>query len=299
MSELPPLAALRALEAVVRTGSVNGAAALLGRTHGAISKHLRALQDHAGVTLLTKKGTGVAPTPAAIELAQAVRRALDELGAAYDRIVGETRSPMLRIACSATFAMRWLVPHLKDFSRQRPEIRIRLAMISARDMRYEQDADFAILWDRSAYPPADQARAIRVGGTRFVAVAAPDYPVIRQSECELGAPCRLTHEFTTTAWELWSRYGGVTLQAQRTASFPHSHLCIEAALAGIGVALAEERLVSAELASGRLAALTPPVTFPDGIAVVPHRMRPLRAEALSFVAWLETTLIHSPISVGS
>jgi len=290
MSGLPPVAALRALEAVVRIGSVGGAASALGRTHGAVSKHLRSLQDHAAIPLFIKKGTGLTPTAAALELAQAVRKSMDELATAYERIIGEARAPALHIACSATFAMRWLVPHMARFANRHPGVRLRLSMTAAGDRHDERDADFVILWDRSTYPPADQDRAIRVGDARFVVVARPDYPVVRETENALHAQCRIDHDFTARAWEEWSHHSGLYLAAEKTASFPHTHLCIEAALAGIGVALMEERLVAGELHAGRLVALAPPVDFPQGFAVIPHRTRPLSADATAFIAWLEEAL---------
>lgn len=56
---LPPLAALRAFEAVARLGSVSRAAEELGRTHGAVSKQLQALRIDAGAPLFDKVGTGL------------------------------------------------------------------------------------------------------------------------------------------------------------------------------------------------------------------------------------------------
>ena len=62
MENLPPLTSLVALDALYRTGSVTKAASLLGRTHGAVSKQLHLLQDHAGVSLLERQGTGLTLT---------------------------------------------------------------------------------------------------------------------------------------------------------------------------------------------------------------------------------------------
>ena len=59
MRRLPPLSALRAFEATARLGSVTAAAAELGRTHGAVSRQLRTLQEAAGVPLFDKAGTGL------------------------------------------------------------------------------------------------------------------------------------------------------------------------------------------------------------------------------------------------
>lgn len=287
---LPPLSALRAFEAVVRLGSVNRAADELGRTHGAVSKQLKTLQDHAGLALLEKAGTGLKPTPAGRDLAAAAGRAFAAIGEAYASVTGDARSPGVTVACSATFAMSWLVPHLPEFSARHPEVRIRLSMTSARDMREEREADLIVLWDRSAYAPEDQARAIRLADTAFGLVAAPGYPVERGEDGALSAPCRIVHDHTSRAWDQWEAASGLRFTAAATISFPHTHLCLGAAVAGLGVAVAERRLAERALADLALETVSPFTPFPDGFVALPHRQRPLSASARLFVDWLSDAL---------
>jgi len=287
---LPPLSTLRAFEAVARLGSVSRAAEALGRTHGAVSKQIRALQDHAGVAFFEKAGTGLRPTAAGTQLAAAVGQAFSALSLAYEAVAAPARTPTVHVACSATFATRWLAPHLGGFARAHPEIRVRLSMTSAREMRHETDADIIVLWDWQGYPEADRARAIRLGEAMFVPVAAPDYPARIDADGGLSATCRIVHEHTSRAWDLWARRAGREAAAASTMAFPHSHLCIEAAAAGLGVALVERRLVERELAEGRLVALGEAVRFDEGFAAIPHAVRPLSPAARLFVDWLASEL---------
>jgi DNA-binding transcriptional LysR family regulator len=111
---LPPLSALRSFEAVVRLASVSRAADELGRTHGAVSKQIKALQAQAGIALFDKVGTGLRANVAGLALARTVATALDQLADGYEAVVREARAPTVRVACSASFAMGWLVPHLSD-----------------------------------------------------------------------------------------------------------------------------------------------------------------------------------------
>lgn len=288
-TRLPPLSTLRAFEAVVRLGSVSRAAESLGRTHGAVSKQLRVLHDEVGFPLFDRVGTGLRANAAGLRLAAAVGDALDRLGEQYDEIVRAARSPVVHVACSATFAMAWLVPHLPAFSTAHPEIRIRLSMTSAREMRDERDADIVVLWDRSAYPPEDQTRAIRLADGRFGVVAAPGYPATTDGAA-LAAPCQILHDHTTRSWAAWSQLTGLRVTAPTTLSFPHTHLCVGAAVAGMGVAIVEQRLAAAELADGRLRPVADFVPFADGFAAIPHRQRPLSPEARLFIAWLSEAL---------
>ena len=64
--DLPPLNALRAFEATARLGSVSRAATELHVTHGAVSRQLRALEEHLGVALLARDGRGVKLTDAGL-----------------------------------------------------------------------------------------------------------------------------------------------------------------------------------------------------------------------------------------
>jgi DNA-binding transcriptional LysR family regulator len=284
--QLPPLSSLRAFEAVARLGSVSRAAEELGRTHGAVSKQLRALHGHAGVALFEKVGTGLRANATGQALAAAVGEALDRLAGAYEEVVRDARAPGLQVACSVTFAMGWLAPRLPGFAQRCPDVRLRLTMTSAREMREERDADLVILWDRGGYPAADQARAIRLADTRFGLVAAPGYPVAAAGPGKLNAPCRIVHDHTTRAWDRWSELSGLAVTTPTTVSFPHTHLCLGAAVAGMGVAIAEERLAAGDIAAGRLVAPAGFTTFPDGFAALPHRTRPRSRQAEAFLAWL-------------
>jgi DNA-binding transcriptional LysR family regulator len=287
---LPPLSTLRAFEAVVRLGSVTAAAEALGRTHGAVSKQIRNLQADAGMPLFEKVGVGLRPNAAGARLAQVIAQAFDELVAGYGEVVRQGRSPEIRVACSATFAMRWLVPHMAAFTQAHPQVRIRLSMTSAREMRDERDADLIILWDRRSLAPEDQGRAIRLADAAFGLVAAPTCPVSALGDGRLFAQTRLSHDFTARAWEIWEAKSGISLSSDITRSFPHTHLCIEAAVAGLGAALVERRLVAQELADGRLLQHSAFMPFEDGVAAVPHRTRSLTPETQSFLDWLAQSL---------
>lgn len=287
---LPPLSSLRAFEAVVRLGSVSRAAEELGRTHGAVSKQLRTLREHSGLVLLEKAGTGLKPTAGGAALAAAVAGALDSLADRYGELRRAARAPGVQVACSATFAMRWLVPHMVAFTRAHPEISIRLSMTSAREMREDREADLAVLWDRRSYPAEDQARAIRLGDAAFGPVAAPGYTLSRKRGGKVTAACRIGHDFTSRAWDLWAAESGLCLTAAKSLSFPHTHLCIEAAVAGMGVALVERRLVAQELEQGRLEAPLGFAAFPEGFVAIPSGRRALSPQAGLFVDWLRAEL---------
>lgn len=290
---LPPLSALKAFEATARLGSVTRAADELGRTHGAVSRQIRTLQDHAGLQLFDKAGTGLRLNTQGEALLQVVGHALDQLEQGWQRVQDEARGPSVHVACSATFAMRWLVPRLPGFYRQHPEMRVRLSMTSAREIRH-QGADLVVAWDRLSYPERDQARAIRLADVAFGPVCAPRYRAqIRQRR--LTCRTRIAHEHTSRAWTVWQDNSGVEVRHETELSFPHTHLCIEAALSGLGVALIERRMVQDDLAAGRLVAPCGFVAFADGLAAVPASERATAPAAQAFMAWMTEELSERPM----
>ncbi len=287
---LPPLSALRAFDAVARSGSVTRAAEELGRTHGAISKQLRALQEDVGASLFEKDGTGIRLNERGRQLAAITSDALNLLADGYTKVTGEARRSGIHVACSATFAMCWLVSRMPGFSRGHPDVRIRLSMTSAREMREEADADLVLLWDRHAYSLDEQTRAIRIADVHFGLVCTPDYPLEKDAKGRLAAPCLIVHDYTSQAWDAWHHQTGLRLTTRKVLSFPHTHLCIEAAMAGMGVALVDRRLVAKELAQETLVAKFGFTKFEPGFAAIPAARKPMTPQTQLFLDWLTAEL---------
>ncbi|WP_109474551.1 LysR family transcriptional regulator [Ornithinimicrobium cavernae] len=104
---------LRILRSVVSTGSVSGAAQLLGYTPSAVSQHLSALSRETGLTLVEKAGRGIAPTSAARSLAVATDDVLGALTGVQDVVdsLRTGRSGTLRLRYFASAGLAWM-PHV-------------------------------------------------------------------------------------------------------------------------------------------------------------------------------------------
>ncbi|MEH3147909.1 MAG: LysR substrate-binding domain-containing protein [Methylobacterium frigidaeris] len=293
---LPPLSTLRAFEAAARLGSVTRAAEELGRTHGAVSRQIRALQDHAGIALFEKAGTGLRLNAEGETFLAVVAEALDDLERGYRRLRDAASGPGVHLACGATFAMRWLVPRLAGFYRERPTVQVRLAMVSARG-RADDGADLYLTWDRLAHPIREPSRAISLGDVAFGPVCAPDYAAAARGGV-LRVGTRVGHDYTPHSWPAWEAQAGWRVEAARDLAFPHTGLCVEAALSGLGVALVERLLVRDDLAAGRLVAPCGFHVFPGGFAAIPARDRRLSPAASAFVDWLRRTLAEEAVGRG-
>jgi DNA-binding transcriptional LysR family regulator len=161
-------------------------------------------------------------------------------------------------------------------------------MTSAREMRHE-GADLIIAWDLSSYAEADRRRAIELAPVHFGAVCTPAYARRRPA-----SRARIAHEYTASAWNQWEALTGRPVALGETLAFPHTHLCIEAALSGLGVALVEQRLIARELKEGLLLAPHGFVPFEGGLRAVPAAGRALPAQAGVFIEWMRGALAAVP-----
>jgi LysR family transcriptional regulator, glycine cleavage system transcriptional activator len=179
--------------------------------------------------------------------------------------------------------MRWLVPNLADFYRTRPDIRIRLSMTSAREIRTE-GADLVIAWDLTSYPESDRIRAIRLAPVAFGPVCTPAYRRTAKTGIRIG------HDFTSSAWTYWDKQTDHKIGTGGEITFPHTHLCIEAALSGLGVAIVERRLVRKELKERQLIAPWGFAELAFGLMALPAAGRARPKDLDAFLSWLGARL---------
>ena len=167
MSDAPdrlPLNALRVFEAVATHLSFTAAARELGVTTAAVSAQVKSLEADIGVALFRRHTRAVALTQEGAELLPGVRRGLDELRRAVDRIRRERVGGMLNLSVPSEFLQRWLLPRSGEFTRQHPEIEVRFGPARAALDFSRDDFHAAIrLRQRPVAGPQGRAAARRVG----------------------------------------------------------------------------------------------------------------------------------------
>ncbi|WP_420003303.1 LysR substrate-binding domain-containing protein [Arenibacterium sp. LLYu02] len=298
MRHLPPLTALPAFEATARLGSVTAAAAELGRTHSAVSKQLRHLAEDLGGDLFEKLGTGLRLTDRGRHLQDELRPLLDRLNRVAEELRRSQDQSRVRLALSATFATRWLTPRLPQFYARHPGIEIDL-MMSGPHRELNEGFDLFLSYDRLRGPMRDVGpqnykgvpfQPLVLGDTAYGPVCAPGFTLQGQG-LEWQAELRLVHSGAPQSWEAWSALSGKTLRAAREASYPHHILALEAAAAGLGISIAERRLVEEDLASGRLIAPFGFITVKDGLLArimeIPGAQPAPSPAVLALVTWLK------------
>lgn len=284
MRALPPLASLPAFEATARLGSVSAAAEELGRTHGAISKQIRSLSDDLGGNLFEKQGTGLRLTRRGDRLRRELTPMLDALDSTAQSLRYEVDDHHIHLAASATLALRWLTRRIPRFYARCPGVEISVRMTGPERLP-DNEIDLVLSYDRLRGDMDHPERRV-IGDTAYGVVCAPHYPVsIEGGQARMAT--KLTQPNAQQAWEAWEEISGWAITAGRELEHPHHFLALEAAAAGLGLGLAEKRIVADDLAAERLIAPLGFVTVKGGLqAAVMERARKRRTVA-ALLEWLE------------
>lgn len=251
---LPPLQTLRAFEAAARHLSMTKAAEELHVTHGAISRHIKTLEQHLGVALFQRLTRQIILTQRGAEFSRAVTRALGDLTCEAERVRLPGSDDRLRISTSVSFASKWLAPRLHRLRDLRPDLDIHLDVTDINVDVNDGQVDAAIRYGVGHYR---NVVAERILNETVTPVCSPAY---RESVGGLDAPadlarCTLLHEDRMQAnWEQWFALAGIQWRNKRGSAYSHGSMAVEDAIRGTGVALGRSALVGDDIAAGRLVA---------------------------------------------
>lgn len=299
---LPPLNALRAFEAAARRLNFSQAAEELSVTPGAVSQQIRLLEQHAGGALFSRDGRQVALTALGAELYPLLRDGFEHLHRAADLIYRPARRRSLTVSVPPSFAARWLAPRMARFAAAHPEIEV---WVSA-DMRLSDVAggrvDVAVRYGRGHYPDVRSQRLLDADVIPVCSPALLDGPDPLRKPADLARHV-LIHtragsvEEPRPDWRQWLAARGLDhIDGEAGPRFDQTVLALETAAHGRGVALAPHAFVTADLASGRLAA-----PFPDGLLRtdsayhVLTRRGAVPEEARRFVRWLTEEALRADV----
>ena len=283
---IPSNSALIAFEAAARHGSFARAAEELSLTEGAISRQIGRLEAFLGVALFERIGNRVRLRPNGERYAVQVRESLDRLERDSQYLMGQTDSGVsLDIATLSTFAMRWLIPRLPRFQRRHPNMSVHLAERVEPFVLVGSGFDAAIHFEHPAWTGM---RTYPLLQETLAPVCHPGL-LSKGKDTALDALPRLHRRQNPDAWQRYAQETGIALTNPAIGARYDLHaMLIEAALAGLGVALVPRLYVEAELAQGRLAA-----PWPEGktisktfCLVLPEPIGLSAAPIQAFAQWL-------------
>jgi DNA-binding transcriptional LysR family regulator len=298
---LPPLGALRAFEAAARLGRMTAAADELCVSPGAISRQVRQLEEHLGLPLF--EGTRSRPTltPAARTLQPVLTEAFQQIRDTV-RSLGDACEGPLDVACFSSFTVKWLIPRLADFQARHPGIEVHLRSTASGSDAVRQGCDLLITADANCGPDdirrdhPDHPGMVPLFAEQLGPVMTPALATRVRRPADLAGLPLLHARGRRDAWPRWMAAlepGPPGLAAAAGTVYEHYYVTLEAALRGLGVAMAPWHLVMDDVQAGRLAA-------PFGFADSGYHYRAWRRSAAPharldlFCRWLQTQVRDAP-----
>ena len=242
-----PLNALRAFEAAARLGGFAAAAAELGVTPGAVTAHVKALEDRLGAALFARDARGVRLTSLGARVLPGFVAAFDALGQAQHALRVEAAPRAVHIATLPAIAQLWLSPRLPALRAAMPEVSISITAMEAPPNLKRAPYDLSLF-------PGDQGQV--VAEDEIFPVCAPALAArITCAEDLRALPCLIDSAWAGD-WALWA---GEVLPGfvPRGPVFSLYALAVEEAAGGAGVLMAHGALVAGHLARGALVAPLP------------------------------------------
>jgi len=247
----PPLNALRAFEAAARLGGFANAADELCVTPGAVSQHIKALEEWIGADLFERRSQGVRLSAFGAEVAPGFAEAFDAMGAAVHGMRSAARHKTLHIAALPSVAQLWLSPRLPKVRVALPELSISVSAVEAPPNLARELFDLSLFIRR----PTGRARETVLARDVIFPVCTPVIAARLETPADLMHQTLLHDALWPGDWALW---GGVALPDHRLPDkgprFSLYSIALEEARNGAGVLMGHQSLVEAALASGDLVA---------------------------------------------
>ena len=279
-----PLNALRAFEASARHLSFTRAAIELCVTQAAVSHQVKSLEAQLNVTLFKRLPRGLMLTREGETLLPVLRESFDRIAHTLGQFEGGHYREVLSVGAVGTFAVGWLLPRLADFQHRYPFIDLRLSTHNNRVDVAAEGLDYAIRFGAGAWHGTD---ACPLFEAPLTVLCVPSIAEQLHTPVELLKHTVL-RSYRADEWNLLFQAAGLPADTlvPRSIVFDSSLAMMEAALQGVGVALAPALMFSRQLESD---AIRQP--FNVGISTGSYWLTRLQSRAetsamQAFKAWL-------------
>ncbi|MDW3204952.1 MAG: LysR family transcriptional regulator [Alphaproteobacteria bacterium] len=251
---------------VVEEGGFSAAARREGLTPSAISKQIGQLEDRLGVRLLHRSTRRMSLTEEGesfyrrcVEIAEKVAEAEAAMVSLGDHPQGT-----LRVASTVAFGKTQLLPHLPEFMRDNPDVRVVLELSDRPLDLVAEQIDVAIRFTEQI--DDDTLVARKLATNRRVCCASPDY-INRYGMPESPEDLMRHNCLTLTTVSRWNDWrfdtpdGPKVLKVRGNLEVNSADAVYHAALSGLGIARLSTYLVGPDLKSGRLVRVLPGYSY--------------------------------------
>ena len=253
----PSLNAIRAFEAAARHSSFAKAAEELFVSASAVSQQVAQLECDLGVQLFERIKQRLKLTEAGQTYQVSLSSALDRIETATTDLISNRGIQQLRVGALPSLASYWLIPRLSNFFQQHPAIKLHIVTLQV-DFASPQRSpnlhggriDVGLFYGDGHWEGLTSEKFM---DESLVPVASPalldsaNQPN-HDADALIASLPLLQHSTRPTSWEEWFQSRGKVPRHPDGPSFEHFHMLIDAAKAGIGIALVPASFVAAELA---------------------------------------------------
>jgi LysR family glycine cleavage system transcriptional activator len=209
-------------------------------TQGAVSRQIRHLEADLGQALFHRDGPRLALTDAGELLFEAASEALAILRRSTSQLKHLSSSPTLTISVLPSFAAKWLVQRIPDFSATHSDIELRLAAsYEVVDFRQQPDVDLAIRFGAGGW---DGVFSECLFNERVFPVCSPHFLQVHRGlsrPSDLNRVPLLYADQEYDQWPEWFEAANVEPPPTGTATrYSDMSMLLYAAASGQGVALA-------------------------------------------------------------
>jgi DNA-binding transcriptional LysR family regulator len=235
--------------------SFTEAAKELNVTQSAASRQVRTLEEAVGTPLFLRAKRGLELTDEGRIYAAELKDAFDRMElATLQTVTLDKGGGVLTIGVLPTFGTRWLIPRLSNFYKLHPKITLNLISSDGPLDLNAHGLDIALRFGTGDWPGFASYRLPLV--EEMIVACAPSF---MEGEHRLDHPSALQHHTIlqhstrSGAWAQW--LGAMSVKGvdpNRGPALEHFFMVIQAAIAGLGIALLPRFLIEEELQSGTL-----------------------------------------------
>lgn len=249
MKRLPPLPALHTFWVTAQCCNFTRAAGHLHITQGAVSRQVAGLESQLGYALFRRQARGLSLTEEGREWLACAQQVFGLLADAVEHIGDRRRTLQLK---ASTCVMRWLLPRLLQWQKERPDVPVELTTTVAYNVDFRRETfDAAVIYG----PIAEQsAEARHLFDERLTPVCVPGLLGSLRTPQDLQHQVLLHPTRDERDWTLWLKAANACLSDPiQRHHFETLDLAMTVASQGTGVAMGDSALIGEDLKAGRLA----------------------------------------------
>jgi DNA-binding transcriptional LysR family regulator len=254
------LSQLRSFQSIYRLGSFSKAAEQLHLTQPALSKQIQQLEQRLGHTLFTRLPRGIAPTPAAHELARRIGIHLDALESLSDtfKLGSSSLAGTVYIGGPSEFLGAKVLPALADLHEENIQLRVKLGQPETLLEELQAGAlDMFVSTIRLSRPGLETTalyleELVLVGNSYWAKKLPAKQLATKGLELLSKTPLLAYSEELPLLRKFWRKTFGKVPEATATLVIPDLRAIVQSAKAGAGVTVIPRYLVEDELENGQL-----------------------------------------------